>query len=102
MDTPKPGLSRLARPSLVAGQAPSISVIWRPADVARGRALQRAGGHLALVAPKTALARALARRLAAPAPYPPGRAFAGMMLTWEPVSGFEPLTCRLQDGCSAN
>jgi hypothetical protein len=22
--------------------------------------------------------------------------------TWEPVSGFEPLTCRLQDGCSAN
>src|SRR5579871_1187126 len=21
-------------------------------------------------------------------------------LTWEPVSGFEPLTCRLQDGCS--
>jgi ABC-type cobalt transport system substrate-binding protein len=21
---------------------------------------------------------------------------------WEPVSGFEPLTCRLQDGCSAN
>jgi hypothetical protein len=20
----------------------------------------------------------------------------------EPVSGFEPLTCRLQDGCSAN
>jgi hypothetical protein len=23
-------------------------------------------------------------------------------LTWEPVSGFEPLTCRLQDGCSAN
>ena len=22
-------------------------------------------------------------------------------LTWEPVSGFEPLTCRLQDGCSA-
>jgi len=25
-----------------------------------------------------------------------------VMLTWEPVSGFEPLTCRLQDGCSAN
>jgi len=25
-----------------------------------------------------------------------------MPLTWEPVSGFEPLTCRLQDGCSAN
>ena len=24
------------------------------------------------------------------------------ILTWEPVSGFEPLTCRLQDGCSAN
>jgi hypothetical protein len=23
-------------------------------------------------------------------------------LTWEPVSGFEPLTCRLQDGCSAD
>ena len=23
------------------------------------------------------------------------------LLTWEPVSGFEPLTCRLQDGCSA-
>ncbi len=23
-------------------------------------------------------------------------------LTWEPVSGIEPLTCRLQDGCSAN
>jgi hypothetical protein len=22
--------------------------------------------------------------------------------TWEPVSGIEPLTCRLQDGCSAN
>jgi hypothetical protein len=22
--------------------------------------------------------------------------------TWEPVSGFEPLTCRLQDGCSAD
>ena len=22
-------------------------------------------------------------------------------LNWEPVSGFEPLTCRLQDGCSA-
>ena len=22
-------------------------------------------------------------------------------LTWEPVSGFEPLACRLQDGCSA-
>ena len=22
-------------------------------------------------------------------------------LTWEPVSGIEPLTCRLQDGCSA-
>ena len=21
---------------------------------------------------------------------------------WEPVSGIEPLTCRLQDGCSAN
>jgi hypothetical protein len=21
--------------------------------------------------------------------------------TWEPVSGFEPLACRLQDGCSA-
>jgi hypothetical protein len=29
----------------------------------------------------------------------------GLMNTWdlvEPVSGFEPLTCRLQDGCSAN
>jgi hypothetical protein len=24
------------------------------------------------------------------------------VLNWEPVSGFEPLTCRLQDGCSAN
>ncbi len=24
------------------------------------------------------------------------------LLTWEPVSGIEPLTCRLQDGCSAN
>ena len=24
------------------------------------------------------------------------------ILTWEPVSGIEPLTCRLQDGCSAN
>jgi hypothetical protein len=24
------------------------------------------------------------------------------LLAWEPVSGFEPLTCRLQDGCSAN
>jgi hypothetical protein len=24
------------------------------------------------------------------------------VLTWEPVSGIEPLTCRLQDGCSAN
>jgi hypothetical protein len=23
-------------------------------------------------------------------------------MAWEPVSGFEPLTCRLQDGCSAN
>jgi hypothetical protein len=23
-------------------------------------------------------------------------------LSWEPVSGIEPLTCRLQDGCSAN
>jgi hypothetical protein len=26
----------------------------------------------------------------------------GLGLTWEPVSGFEPLTCRLQDGCSAD
>jgi hypothetical protein len=26
----------------------------------------------------------------------------GPGLTWEPVSGFEPLTCRLQDGCSAD
>jgi len=25
-----------------------------------------------------------------------------VILAWEPVSGFEPLTCRLQDGCSAN
>jgi hypothetical protein len=22
-------------------------------------------------------------------------------LTWEPVIGFEPMACRLQDGCSA-
>jgi hypothetical protein len=22
-------------------------------------------------------------------------------MRWEPVSGFEPLACRLQDGCSA-
>ena len=26
---------------------------------------------------------------------------AGSLLSWEPVSGIEPLTCRLQDGCSA-
>ena len=26
---------------------------------------------------------------------------ANTLLNWEPVSGFEPLTCRLQDGCSA-
>ena len=44
----------------------------------------------------------LAALLAAQAPYPLERAFALVMLTWEPVSGFEPLTCRLQDGCSAN
>ena len=32
------------------------------------------------------------------------RRFDRLMLGWvcEPVSGFEPLTCRLQDGCSAN
>jgi hypothetical protein len=30
------------------------------------------------------------------------RVFGMLMLGWEPVSGFEPLTCRLQDGCSAN
>ena len=35
-------------------------------------------------------------------PYPLERVFARVMLAWEPVSGFEPLTCRLQDGCSAN
>ena len=29
-------------------------------------------------------------------------ALTRVMVTWEPVSGFEPLTCRLQDGCSAN
>jgi hypothetical protein len=27
--------------------------------------------------------------------------YAGCDLGWEPVSGIEPLTCRLQDGCSA-
>jgi hypothetical protein len=32
----------------------------------------------------------------------PERGFAPAIPTWEPVSGFEPLTCRLQDGCSAN
>jgi hypothetical protein len=30
------------------------------------------------------------------------REFVQELLAWEPVSGFEPLTCRLQDGCSAN
>jgi integrase len=30
------------------------------------------------------------------------RVFDRLRLGWEPVSGFEPLTCRLQDGCSAN
>jgi hypothetical protein len=30
------------------------------------------------------------------------RMFAPAALAWEPVSGIEPLTCRLQDGCSAN
>jgi hypothetical protein len=34
------------------------------------------------------------------------RAFESLVLTgaglMEPVSGIEPLTCRLQDGCSAN
>jgi hypothetical protein len=29
------------------------------------------------------------------------RLFAPAALTWEPVIGFEPMTCRLQDGCSA-
>jgi hypothetical protein len=40
--------------------------------------------------------------LAAQALHAPERAFAQVALTWEPVSGFEPLTCRLQDGRSAN
>jgi hypothetical protein len=31
-----------------------------------------------------------------------GRGAVITLLTWEPVSGIEPLTCRLQDGCSAN
>jgi hypothetical protein len=34
--------------------------------------------------------------------FPPGRISAGQDNFSEPVSGFEPLTCRLQDGCSAN
>jgi hypothetical protein len=44
----------------------------------------------------------LAALLAARARHASERAFVQVMLAWEPVSGFEPLTCRLQDGCSAN
>ena len=33
---------------------------------------------------------------------PGSRVDLGAAWTWEPVSGIEPLTCRLQDGCSAN
>jgi hypothetical protein len=32
----------------------------------------------------------------------PHKLAQGLGLAWEPVSGFEPLTCRLQDGCSAD
>ena len=54
---------------------------------------------------------ALAALLAALCPVGPRMLQPGLGLTWgddlgsrsgEPVSGFEPLTCRLQDGCSAN
>jgi hypothetical protein len=45
---------------------------------------------------------ALAALLAALWPTWPHIREPGLGLTWEPVSGFEPLTCRLQDGCSAN
>jgi hypothetical protein len=32
---------------------------------------------------------------------PSDASLSSLPLTWEPVSGFEPLACRLQDGCSA-
>ena len=53
-------------------------------------------GNLRLMVP------ALAAVSAAQASYRLEWALVQVVLTWEPVSGFEPLTCRLQDGCSAN
>jgi hypothetical protein len=44
----------------------------------------------------------LAALLAAQATRASEREFALVTLICEPVSGIEPLTCRLQDGCSAN